>query len=643
MTAQIINASGPHFSQGGGAAERDLLVFLQNLPGDYYVIREGKLTPSRQKQSQGSKEDRPDFIVIGPATGIMILEVKDWNVHTSTFEFVNFDQVRYTKRRLPQTSEYIDNPWHQAKEYNHAIRNLFQKLGERQIPWVSHFVVFPRLTRADFNNNISIPPPTNPQNVQVLDSEKHALFKDDLDKYKFYPLDLLKSALAPHLPNAYMSLSYSPEQIQKVVKRLIPHEILVGGLSPHIEAEKKLALLDQKQQEWALSNQFDEKRYLADVAGSGKTNVLLSRAIHLVRKQLEQGGSCNILVTTYSKPLGEELKRIFHTKLGQEDLDYDDLVKAIKIQDIHSLMETIAQEGKQVGLDFTKENREMRETTPDSYYNEWLPGLCKDIIAQDQERFKKYDFLFIDEIQDFHNELMNIARGVLKNPDNILAVGDIGQKLLPHTLDWGQYNIIRNRIALQGTFRMYRNPKPVAKLAWQFLTSDRDISQELQSEGYQLNIAHKSPLTYKPVFIQCTNEDELLQDVCQNIQDKLYTMNPAKILCVGLNNHLLLQLYHRLKAASIPVRMTTEQYKAGDYIILADYIDAKGLERELVYIIDADNLNQTVPQFTSLEVQRKYTQRERIKLFVALTRTTREVRLYYIDRTHPFIRELLSY
>ena len=61
-----------------------------------------------------------------------------------------------------------------------------------------------------------------------------------------------------------------------------------------------------------------------------------------------------------------------------------------------------------------------------------------------------------------------------------------------------------------------------------------------------------------------------------------------------------------------------------------------------MYILDADYLAENTSSVATDEQIRKNNRKERIKLFVALTRAMRNVRLYYIDPHHIFIKGLLQ-
>ncbi len=635
MSATIIHEYLP-FSEKGAWAEKKVLDYLRSLPIGYFVIRECKIDSTSLKKARGSQEGRSDFVVVGPSIGVVILEVKDWNIWENSYEYE--DQYRVRKTHSSGKSELLDNPLNQAKEYLDSVKQvLFSSKGDKDSLWISSFVVYPKLSRADFESRITGIQSNNTQQQFIYNSQR-ILFKEDLNNT---PLKLLETCAMRNAQIYKRSIeSYSDEQVLNAVHRLIPSELRVPQLDN--DAEKKFTFLDKKQQEWAFSESLAGKMYLADVAGSGKTNVLLSRAIYKAKQHLAQGG-CRILVLTYSEALLIELKRIFRAKIA-DDPDYDYFYHAISLFDITSLMEEIVKKDAGNEAPFKSWRSEIREKHSESnYIDEVLPQHCIDILMKHQKMCQVYDYLFVDEIQDFSTWFLAVALDLLKNQNNIFAVGDVAQKLFDRELDWSEFDIVKQRAELERRFFMYRSPRPVAKLAWRFLTSDRFIEGDLKDEGYETEVKIKSPFTHPPEFLAETTDEGLLQCVVKDIQSRLSVAQRKQLLCIGLKDKLLGKLYQALTAASVPVCWATEvSLISGDYVVLADYVEAKGLEREYVYILDADNLAAKGGPFATEEQIAKALRRDRIKLFVALTRAMREVQLYYIDSYHTFIRQLLQ-
>ena len=166
---------------------------------------------------------------------------------------------------------------------------------------------------------------------------------------------------------------------------------------------------------------------------------------------------------------------------------------------------------------------------------------------------------------------------------------------------------------------------------------------ELKEEGYKTEIKPKSPFQTKPVFRAFSTQEELLHEITTDLQNYLYIGRPEQILCVGLKNGLLEQLYSTLQQALLPVRWATDMSTiSGKYILFADFVEAKGLERDYVFILDVERLATQLNMFASAVDHRKILMRDRIKLFVALTRAIREIRLYYVDQYHQFVKDLLQ-
>jgi hypothetical protein len=539
MSAQIIHYDVP-FSRDGVRAEKKMLEFLKSLPSDCTVVRECKLIPSFYKKVGGSIQDQPDFIVVGPEIGVVVLEVKDWNIHKNRYEFI--DQRKVQKISMDGNKEELGNPSDQADEYRYAVSELLKNPQVGNGLWVSSFVAFPCLIRAEFENRCEGIRKDNPQQGFIFDPYR-TLFLDELNAYRDSPLELLQRYVEEDLKAHRRSIvTYTQQQVNAVLSRLVPAEFLVGGLPDYADAENKLATLDKEQREWAFK--LTEKTYLSDVAGSGKTNVLLSRAIYWAKQHITTGG-CRILVVTYSKPLREELKRIFQAKIRM-DLDKSYYEQSIDIWDVISLMEEVVKAGMG-SLSFEAwRTQQLSSSQENGYIEEALPAKCFDLIDARKNQYQIYDYLLIDEVQDFSTWFLYVTMSLLKNRENIFTVGDIGQKLFDRELEWGEFDIVRQRVEIQSRFLMYRSPQPVAKLAWKFLISDGFLLQDLKEDGYKTDIKPKSPFMSKPMLIPGANEEELLERVLADIQNLLCTAHPGQILCIGLKHNLPIKPLLRL-------------------------------------------------------------------------------------------------
>src|SRR5690242_10067342 len=111
MPPKILPIDGLPYTGAGAEAEQKTVNFLKALPDHYFVVRELRMHPSLEKRRAGSSEDRIDSVVIGPDTGVLILEIKDWNIHRNKYEWI--DQYTVCKTDEWGNAVKIRNPYAQ--------------------------------------------------------------------------------------------------------------------------------------------------------------------------------------------------------------------------------------------------------------------------------------------------------------------------------------------------------------------------------------------------------------------------------------------------------------------------------------------------------------------------------------------------
>ncbi len=308
-------------------------------------------------------------------------------------------------------------------------------------------------------------------------------------------------------------------------------------------------------------------------------------------------------------------------------------------------METILTYG--LGKDPAHAWREQIQSSSSSvdYLEYELPAKCQDILSVQGERFYQYDYLLVDEVQDFSDFFLDVAMSLLKKRDKVFMVGDIGQKLFDRQHNLNDLGLVEERARVRGSYLMYRSPKPIGKLAWSFLRQDHTLVYELREQCYEDNIKSKNTIMTHPVFKRYQTRDELLNEVTRHIVD-LVTVQARveQVLCIGWRDDTLKLLHERLSENRVAVCMANEIRSGERGLVLADYTMSKGLERDYVFILDADQLPdgslENTQMFTSTRLLEQEARRSRIRIFVAMTRAIREVYIYYTDDHKRFIREL---
>ena len=604
-------------------AEEEMSRFLRGLPEGYFVYRELKLDAIPADKLKGVEQKQPDFVVVAPQVGVISIEVKDWNLDHNVYEW----QDQYKILRTPRGStvaEQLTNPAAQADAYLHALIELLKPTGV----FVSSIVAFPRITRQGFLNKVSqVELFKNPQSRFLLDMER-TLFKEDLDEHFIRPEQPLLNIAGKH-PNFHSS---EISAITTVNDRLLPNSFRIGGVAHSADEHTRLRMISEQQERW-IFNLRQPSMYLLDVAGSGKTNVLISRAIYLVEQALRQTPNTipHILLTTYNDNLQKNIQRIFQEKIQQSDPQTYE--RYITIECVPSIMERIAADAYELSI---PDYRQLYAGQPD--YEEKLLKDVDAALSANVSKYQVFDHIFIDEIQDVDDRSLYLLMR-LSRSKNFFFVGDVGQKILPRNHDLSRHGIDVHQIDLPKSYRMYRTPKYVGKLAHQFVIADPKVRAEFETRGYREDTTFASPLRYATEFRQSDRPAAEIADSVLSGLTARYTEDDI----------LVVTSLDQLKASEQALAERGIAFNVGQSMLrgrvtLVDFMNVKGLERQAVFVSGIEDLyHRGKPEglFWSVDQQVQQETLSRRKIYVALTRTLQECVVYYQAANNPFVVELL--
>ncbi|MCU0925230.1 MAG: NERD domain-containing protein [Hydrogenophaga sp.] len=259
----------------------------------------------------GPRHQHPDFVVMHPRRGILILEVKDFRL--STLIQANKQTWDIHGDHGPKT---IPNPLEQARQYAHQVVKALERdpqlvqpdgrhQGKLAFPW-SYGVVLPNITRAQFDK-AELAHAIEPHRV---------ICQDEMGEH--VDPEALQSRLwdmFPFMMGGVMSLP----QMERVRWIMFP-EVRVavpGTLSLFDDSDEAAQLpsimrvMDIQQEQLARSL-GDGHRVIHGVAGSGKTMLLGYRAEHLAKAHT--AASKPILILCYNEPLAKQLARVMDAK-----------------------------------------------------------------------------------------------------------------------------------------------------------------------------------------------------------------------------------------------------------------------------------------------------------------------------------------
>jgi hypothetical protein len=261
----------------------------------------------------GPRHQHPDFVVMHPRRGILILEVKDFRL--STLIQANKQTWDIHGELGPKT---IPNPLEQARQYAHQVVNalerdpqLVQPQGRHQgklaFPW-SYGVVLPNITRAQFDK-AELAHAIEPHRVVCQDEMGEQVEPEALQSrlWDMFPHGMWGVMSLPQLDRVRWIMF--PEVRVPLNGQLFDDADPQGDDSAELPSIMRVMDLQQEQLARSLG---DGHRVIHGVAGSGKTMLLGYRAEHLAKAHT--AASKPILILCYNEPLARQLARVMAAK-----------------------------------------------------------------------------------------------------------------------------------------------------------------------------------------------------------------------------------------------------------------------------------------------------------------------------------------
>ncbi|MEW6560728.1 MAG: 3'-5' exonuclease [Pseudomonadota bacterium] len=302
--ATLIPALGSCVSRMTSGERRTAERLEQKLDDDYLLWYDVAVGPKHQ---------HPDFVVMHPRRGILILEVKDFRL--STLIQANKQTWDIHGELGPKT---LPNPLEQARQYAHQVVNALERdpqlvhpngrhQGKLAFPW-SYGVVLPNITRAQFDK-AELGHAIEPHRVICQDEMLEAVEPEALQSRLW--------DMFPFMMSGVMSLP----QMDRVRWIMFPEvRVQVTGelfddADEAAELPSIMRVMDLQQEQLARSL-GDGQRVIHGVAGSGKTMLLGYRAEHLAKavNPKDAATSKPILILCYNEPLARQIARVMAAK-----------------------------------------------------------------------------------------------------------------------------------------------------------------------------------------------------------------------------------------------------------------------------------------------------------------------------------------
>ncbi len=253
----------------------------------------------------GPKHAHPDFVVLHPRRGLLILEVKDWRLET--VRTASKQTWEILAQGIPKN---VPNPIEQARHYAHQVVDALSRDprltsadGKLAFPW-SYGVVLAHITRRQFEA-AELQFAIEPHRVICSDEMTATVEAEDFQSRLW--------SMFPTLMRGVLSLP----QIDRVRWILFP-EVRVStqiGLFPADDGASEtlpdiMRVMDLQQEQLARSL-GEGHRVIHGVAGSGKTMILSYRAEYLAKAS---ASAKPVLILCYNQPLAVKLDAVMAAK-----------------------------------------------------------------------------------------------------------------------------------------------------------------------------------------------------------------------------------------------------------------------------------------------------------------------------------------
>ncbi|WP_284035486.1 nuclease-related domain-containing DEAD/DEAH box helicase [Neobacillus sp. 114] len=592
------------------------------LPDDYIVYFEPEI--------QGK---RPDFVIIGPDLGIVVLEVKDYTKNT-LFQ-LNHDEWHIVTNSGDQA--VIKSPMKQARDNMfHVVdvlkkdKNLIQLDGkykfQLKFPY-GHGVVFTRMFSKDFVQ----------EGLYTVIEPHLCLTRDEIDPEKegFSEEVLMEKILNMFVVPFRLREPLSLEDINAIRYHLFPEVRISAEFKAPVPYQDQLLLslhdiktMDLHQEN--LAKQIgDKNRLIRGVAGSGKTIILASRAKMLSK----QNPDWKILILCYNISLANAIQQMITHMLNEpEDLfDFDSNVKTVQNQNIivrnfHSWL---------------RNDLKIRE--------QQLPEIIEK-IERKEAILPTYDAVLIDEGQDFEADWLRLV-SLLINADtqSLLLVEDRAQTIYKRKRSYLQ----DTGLSFQGRSKVlsinYRNTQQIVKFAWDFyrehsMFKNKVVNRDLEGEIIApQSTKRKGP---EPGILKAANFFDEMRLVARQIkklhEERKVSLDEMLILYRVKRTHLypIIDIIKRsLSEAGLPFFWITENdvskrsYKKDDGKVKISTIDSsKGLDFRAVFIVNVDSMPFPLEEDKEREVSLLYIGMTRAKEYLCLSYSGESEYTKYLDQ-----------
>ncbi len=598
---------------GASAGEKRVFSILQHLPDDCIVYYEPAIA-----------ERYPDFVVLCPCLGLLVIEVKGW--YPTYILAANNNDVQVRDRSGIATSQA--HPIRQAREYMFRLMDRckqtpeLQRLLQASEPYegrfrfpFGHLAVLSNITRDQLQTH-------QHGDLDRIFPAQRVIARDELEDWKDLASEEIVARVKRYFEPFWPFQPLCQEDVRLLRAVIHPEISWPETESSSVSDDHVLLTLDLRQERHAASLGSGH-RIIYGVAGSGKTLLLQARARLLASRK----PPADCLLLCYNVALSAYLRHRLRDLRNVEVCHFDG---------------------------WAKKNGICRQ------HPETDEALGQRLLKRLQEGYGdvgRFDTVLIDEAQDFHSTWFRAALEAMKDPNDgdLVIVSDANQSLYRRTgITWSSLGIKARGRTVSKDFdlhRNYRNTKQILRTAQLFATPAKNNEDDSADETIPVHADSAVREGQVPLLTRCSNWQEECRQVVDWVGELLNGRWCSKSLDRPMAPENIGILYPRLERRrrgyftgeflrelqrQSPAKWLHETHASRYHVnhpgIKVQTIhSAKGLQYQVVVLMWADLLPATFAD-TDAETERRLT-------FVALTRPTHLLAMTY-SQTSGFVEEI---
>jgi hypothetical protein len=373
--------------------------------------------------------DRPDIVIMRKGFGVMVIEVKDYNLELYELDerknfVIKSNKAKTYKSPISQVLKYKDNLYEL-----HIDKLLEKKIKDiRNFNIVTSAVYFHKANSEQIKEMLVTPYKENRKYQDFLKYNIDLIGRDNLNEFDFNKI----------LKNRYLKSNITSklftDDIYESFKRFLKPPI-------HLKEQGKEIRYSKKQMDIIYESERKEQR-IKGVVGSGKTTILAARAV-----QAHKRTNGNVLILTFNITLRNYIK----DKISdvREEFPWGNFVISNYHLFINSQLNNLG-----IPVEVPKDFNKLSEVEKDAFFESRYYS-NKKLFLERKDDIKTYDVILIDEIQDYKRAWMEIIKECfLSENGEYVLFGDVKQNIYNNTTDGKDVSTnVRGVTELKNCFR----------------------------------------------------------------------------------------------------------------------------------------------------------------------------------------------